>query len=270
MTYLKEFATQAEYDAFVESGEMVKPNVSLVNEPFGVFYNKFASAEPEVITYAFEVPMTEGEDAMFGRVKGDFSNLHGRLTTFLEKNGDPSDDYDVRGEVLEQNVSITINGHNVISMCMFDNVVMLYTDGPESFVTDTMASLSPESIYYMCGKEEPSTGDMVEYHFEVPMREIAGQFGDPMMSGGISGDFSSEFDGILAWLKKNGSSNESGWWTEGELDTLSITINGYSVTSINTNGEESMDMETNAPKDVSTDAYATLSRDYMSFEHAIQ
>lgn len=40
MTYLKEFATQAEYDAFVESGAMVKPNVSLVNEPFGVFYTK--------------------------------------------------------------------------------------------------------------------------------------------------------------------------------------------------------------------------------------
>lgn len=41
MTYLKEFATQAEYDAFVESGAMAKPNVSLVNEPFGTFYNKY-------------------------------------------------------------------------------------------------------------------------------------------------------------------------------------------------------------------------------------
>lgn len=41
MIHLKEFATQAEYEAFVESGEMKKPNVSLVNEPFGVFYNKF-------------------------------------------------------------------------------------------------------------------------------------------------------------------------------------------------------------------------------------
>ena len=40
MIYLKEFATQAEYDAFVESDEMNTPNVSIINEPYGVFYHK--------------------------------------------------------------------------------------------------------------------------------------------------------------------------------------------------------------------------------------
>ena len=40
MIHLKEFATQADYEAFVAGG-MAKPNVSLVNEPYGVFYNKY-------------------------------------------------------------------------------------------------------------------------------------------------------------------------------------------------------------------------------------
>lgn len=41
MLYLKEFNTTEEYNAFVESGQMVRPNVSLVNEPFTIYYNKY-------------------------------------------------------------------------------------------------------------------------------------------------------------------------------------------------------------------------------------
>lgn len=41
MIYLKDFATKAEYDAFVESGQMVKPNVSVIAEDFSVKYNKY-------------------------------------------------------------------------------------------------------------------------------------------------------------------------------------------------------------------------------------
>ena len=41
MIYLKEFNTQAEYDAAVEANEIRRPNVSLVNEPFAVHYNKY-------------------------------------------------------------------------------------------------------------------------------------------------------------------------------------------------------------------------------------
>lgn len=41
MIYLKEFNTTAEYEAFVESGQMKRPNVSLVNEPFTTYYNKY-------------------------------------------------------------------------------------------------------------------------------------------------------------------------------------------------------------------------------------
>ena len=40
MIYLKEFATQAEYDAFVESGQMQRPNVSYVEETLSVEYKK--------------------------------------------------------------------------------------------------------------------------------------------------------------------------------------------------------------------------------------
>lgn len=38
MKYLKKFSTEAEYNAFIESGAMVKPNVSVVEEG-GVYYN---------------------------------------------------------------------------------------------------------------------------------------------------------------------------------------------------------------------------------------
>lgn len=41
MIYLKEFNTTEEYNAFVESGQMKRPNVSLVNEPFTTYYNKY-------------------------------------------------------------------------------------------------------------------------------------------------------------------------------------------------------------------------------------
>lgn len=41
MIYLKEFNTAEEYNAFVESGQMKRPNVSLVNEPFTTYYNKY-------------------------------------------------------------------------------------------------------------------------------------------------------------------------------------------------------------------------------------
>lgn len=41
MIYLKEFNTAEEYAAFVESGQMKRPNVSLVNEPFTTYYNKY-------------------------------------------------------------------------------------------------------------------------------------------------------------------------------------------------------------------------------------
>lgn len=40
MTYLREFATQADYEAAVAAG-LAKPNVSLVNEPFGVQYKQY-------------------------------------------------------------------------------------------------------------------------------------------------------------------------------------------------------------------------------------
>lgn len=40
MIYLKEFATQAEYDAFVESGQMKRPNVSYIEETTAVEYKK--------------------------------------------------------------------------------------------------------------------------------------------------------------------------------------------------------------------------------------
>lgn len=41
MKYLKKFATTEEYNAFVESGQMKRPNVSLVEEPFTTYYNKY-------------------------------------------------------------------------------------------------------------------------------------------------------------------------------------------------------------------------------------
>ena len=41
MIYLKEFNTQAEYEAAVKANEIRRPNVSLVNEPFAVHYNKY-------------------------------------------------------------------------------------------------------------------------------------------------------------------------------------------------------------------------------------
>lgn len=41
MKYLKKFATAEEYAAFVESGQMKRPNVSLVEEPFTTYYNKY-------------------------------------------------------------------------------------------------------------------------------------------------------------------------------------------------------------------------------------
>ena len=41
MKYLKKFATEEEYAAFVESGKMKRPNVSLVEEPFTTYYNKY-------------------------------------------------------------------------------------------------------------------------------------------------------------------------------------------------------------------------------------
>ena len=40
MIYLKEFATQAEYDAFVASGQMQRPNVSYIQETMAVEYKK--------------------------------------------------------------------------------------------------------------------------------------------------------------------------------------------------------------------------------------
>jgi hypothetical protein len=40
MIYLKEFATQADYDAFVESGQMKRPNVSYIEETMAVEYKK--------------------------------------------------------------------------------------------------------------------------------------------------------------------------------------------------------------------------------------
>lgn len=41
MKYLKKFATAEEYAAFVESGQMERPNVSLVMAPFTTYYNKY-------------------------------------------------------------------------------------------------------------------------------------------------------------------------------------------------------------------------------------
>lgn len=41
MKYLKKFATAEEYAAFVESGQMKRPNVSLVEESFTTYYNKY-------------------------------------------------------------------------------------------------------------------------------------------------------------------------------------------------------------------------------------
>ncbi len=40
MIYLKEFATQADYDAFVASGQMQRPNVSYIEETTAIKYNK--------------------------------------------------------------------------------------------------------------------------------------------------------------------------------------------------------------------------------------
>lgn len=39
----EKFATAEEYAAFVESGQMKRPNVSLVEEPFTTYYNKYIS-----------------------------------------------------------------------------------------------------------------------------------------------------------------------------------------------------------------------------------
>lgn len=44
MKYLKEFATQADYEAAVAAG-LTRPNVSLVNDPFGVAYKKHVSED---------------------------------------------------------------------------------------------------------------------------------------------------------------------------------------------------------------------------------
>lgn len=41
MKYLKKFATAEDYTAFVKSGQMKRPNVSLVVEPFTTYYNKY-------------------------------------------------------------------------------------------------------------------------------------------------------------------------------------------------------------------------------------
>lgn len=46
MIYLKEFATQAEYDAFVESGEMDKPNVSYIADSVTVLYHTKPAPPP--------------------------------------------------------------------------------------------------------------------------------------------------------------------------------------------------------------------------------
>lgn len=116
MTYLKEFATQAEYDAFVESGAMVKPNVSLVNEPFGVFYTK--RSESDVIEYHFEIPMESMGFAMEGEIEGDFSELYNKLVSFAKEYGTENEngEWYVPNETVDKKINITVNEDKVTSL----------------------------------------------------------------------------------------------------------------------------------------------------------
>ena len=93
----------------------------------------FPSDEPEdeVIEYHFELEMDDIIGSSSGYVEGDYSEAYNKLSAFIINNTNADQDV-VEGDVLSQNVNMTVNGDQVIRLRHYAeyNEVEFATDAP--------------------------------------------------------------------------------------------------------------------------------------------
>lgn len=231
MTYLKEFATQAEYDAFVESGEMVKPNVSLVNEPFGVFYNK--RPESDVIEYHFEIPNVEWVESFFapyyeGTLEGDFADIKSKVIQLVVTYSENQMNLDE--ETTLAKTHITVNGYRATSIdynASNDEVIFSLGNDDIGAGETPHAALYDNSIYATL--PQPYKPE-IEYHFDIPMNDVGYAY-----EGTIDGNFSELYNNLVTLIKEKGEPYENGdWYLNRDVTSkkVNITVNGDKVVSL--------------------------------------
>lgn len=179
-------------------------------------------SEPEVLTYAFEIPMEKVEvDEEFGapdthyegRLDGNFSNEFETLKNFILTHGEEEEyAWTVYGPNNASNVpldnpKITINGFNATWLVIgksSEDVIEIGTDGGDSLYSGSIGELTATSISF--SGPQPYKPE-IEYHFDIPMEEVGGSFGT-YYEGNLEGDFSDIYNKLTKFARENG--NEEG------------------------------------------------------------
>ena len=151
MKYLREFATRADYDAFVESGTSDTPMVALINESGVVVY----TPDDGFIRYHFDVELEEKDVNIFvGATFADFSGIYDRLRYFIRRYSEDNG-YETPESIVLEKTEITINEDRVTRLWLnFEEkeFIGMTTDAPEADAGGHDARLEPDFIYYYRGK----------------------------------------------------------------------------------------------------------------------
>ena len=151
--YIKLFNYESEYQSFINSDELVSPNICFIEQENNLH---FTPIKNDIIEYHFEMTMnrtSDGEigmpDFMFGRIISDFSDLFNKIVEFAEKFGtEEYGYYYCSQEILAGKVLITINGYNVTGIVVDLNLgeISLENNGKTSLYYNTDALLYETEI----------------------------------------------------------------------------------------------------------------------------
>lgn len=294
MKYLKLFNNTTDHEAFKNSSDFVKPNVSYIESEGHVEY---VADKIEIIEYHFDIPMhleneatgdivpdTAGPSKLLnvcGTIEGDFSELYNKLRKLcLEYN---IDGYcSVPKEDALAKTNITVNGIRLEALSTYsdesydiemNNFSFGYTNSMEGIIiTPTSVRMEFKSVVfpnYPNWKED----ETIEYHFEISMEEVEpDNLGDfNKLYGEKHENYSNIRNKLIAFITDNGKVVNGEYICDSNTfaGKVNITINEYNVVELYYSpSNNDFVLIVDAPTH-SDGAYASLYDNSINFRHGI-
>ena len=250
MKYLRKFATQSDYDAYVESG-METPNVSLVAENYTTFFTKKEKEEPEVLTYEFNIPMVEDYDSLYGEtyysgvINAEFGDIYNKIDALAKAFGeDLGYQWYLDNDKTLEKTNISVNGYRITYIesntdgrivLGIGGVFVLGGDAQAYLITTAISVDLPAAWNPNAPKPE---SDVIEYHFEIPMEEQTEEWGAKYLEGAKESDFSDVYNKIVRFAEEKGEEYDDSYGTyfyvsqELASQFVDISVNGDKITDL--------------------------------------
>lgn len=200
-------------------------------------------SEPEVLTYAFEIPVEERYHSDYyetyygGELNADFGDIYNKIDALAKAFGeDLGYQWYLDTDKTLEKTNIIVNGHRISYIeSNTDGHIVLGISGVFVLGGDAQAWMTPTSIQvdlpqpWNPDAPKPES-EVIEYHFEMELENHH----DIALYGSVEGDFSEAYSVISAGFKKYGETHEGYILVSSDVvaEKFNITINEDKVVGV--------------------------------------